>query len=287
MEIEDQAVEEETDGLFDGVEEETDDAALFTDDDPDGDDDPDDGDDPESDDDPDDSKVVAKAPDAPEDPGDPPAEDQTVEVTTFGEDGKGMQTHQVKNRKEWLALIRATEESGRNFSSTAQMLEAHAKVEDMESDRRNTKAEYDKKAEAFKTYQETQDQLQQELDAWQREMDFLVAEKALPKLTKAQQQLDWNVPANRKDPAIKAHYDLIQFMRTENDKRVQAGIKPLSSLVDAWEKLETQNLKLQKSKDKVAGVQARKKASSRVMGASSNPPMGKVKGEMVGSPGLF
>lgn len=115
------------------------------------------------------------------------------------------------------------------------------------------------------------------------EFDYLVSKKLLPEVAKEYKDADWSDPEVAKQPGVKEQVALLKYMTKENELRAKAKVKPMTSIVDAYNawKLETGKQE-EVDANKKAG-EARKAASSRVAGvAPSNQGLYVPKGIAVG-----
>lgn len=120
------------------------------------------------------------------------------------------------------------------------------------------------------------------------ELNYLVSRGDLPKISEADKKADWSDKEVQERPGIKEQRDLLAFMQKENGIREKAGLKPLTSVLDAFSawKLE-ESKKLQVETKKAAG-EARKNAGAKVSAASNNPSSAPApKGIAVGRVGAF
>lgn len=221
-----------------------------------------------------------------EDPGDYKPADYSFEVTL--KDGK---TVRVTTPEEAEKLA----DDPDNFETPKQLMDFINKQNKM---RINLDRDYEKWEANKKTFTEqleTETQRRETIDNFVGEFQYLVSKGKIPAVAKEYLDADWSDPEIAKQPGVKEQIALLNYMQKENEVRAKANVKPITSVVDAynaWREDEGEQEKANKAKEaeeaKKAAGEARKNASSRVAGVSpANQGTYVPKGIAVGNPHVF
>lgn len=221
-----------------------------------------------------------------EDPGDYKPADYSFEVTL--KDGK---TIKVTTPEEAEKLA----DDPDNFETPKQLMDFINKQNKMA---RNLERDYEKWETQKKTFTEqleTETQRRETIDTFVGEFQYLVSKGKLPAVAKEYLDADWSDPKVAEQPGVKEQIAILSYMEKENAIRAKAKVKPLTSIVDAynaWREDEGEQEKANKAKEdeeaKKAAGEARKVASSRVAGVSPASQGTYVpKGIAVGNPHVF
>ncbi len=221
-----------------------------------------------------------------DDPGDYQPADYSFEVTLAG--GK---TVKVTSPDEADKLA----DDPDNFETPKQLNDFLKKSLTMQHklDRDYEKWEAQKKT--FTEQLETETQRREAVDTIASEMSYLVDKGMMPKVDKQYIDADWSDPEVAKQPGVKEQIELLQYMVKENESRAKAKIKPLSSILDAYNawQLDAKHQKEEADRKKAeeehkAAGEARKQAGARVAGVSpSSQGTYTPKGIAVGNPNVF
>lgn len=131
-------------------------------------------------------------------------------------------------------------------------------------------------------------QRQEIVDAMTGEFEYLVGKGLLPEIDKQYLDADWSDPEVAKQPGVKEQNDLLNYMVKENTARAKAKVKPITSIVDAFNAWQLDSDRKKEDANKVAAGEARKVAGARVAGVSaSNQAPYVPKGIAVGNPNVF
>lgn len=152
----------------------------------------------------------------------------------------------------------------------------------MESKLESDKAEYDKKKTEFdeKTAENTAQQ--ESINNIASEITYLVSKGKLPKVDPQYLNADWTDKEVAEQPGIKEQVALLNYMRDENAAREKAGLKPISSAIDAWNAWQLEEKNSDESEANKQAAAARKAAGARISGSSPNPVNIAPKGIAVG-----
>jgi len=138
-------------------------------------------------------------------------------------------------------------------------------VQGLESDKsahEDAKTKFDEQATANKSRED-------QLNNWEAELNFLRTQGKLPKLTKEQLNSNWRDPESLKNPDIKAHVDLLDYMIAENKKLTEAGLPPMG-FREAHTQRENERIQEAIANRKKKSEDARKNAGGKVGGATNN-----------------
>lgn len=120
------------------------------------------------------------------------------------------------------------------------------------------------------------------------EFEYLEGKGLLPKVAPEFRDADWNDPHVAKQPGVKEQIELLSYMVKENKARAKAGVKPLSSAVDAYNSWQLDQDRKTKEKEQKEDGERRKSAGARVAGVSTAPAGSYVpKGIAVGNPNVL
>lgn len=213
------------------------------------------------------------------DPGEYKPADYSFEVTL--KDGKTVKVGTVDDA-ERIA------DDPDNFETPKQLMDFINKQNKM---RVSLDKDHDK-WEADKATYDTQAQEQaarvESMNTMVSEFEYLVAKKLIPSVAKEHKDADWSDPEVAKQPGVKEQTALLNYMVKENKARTKAGIKPLTSVVDAFNAWRQENGQAEAEQAHKEAGEARKAASARVAGVSaSNQAPYVPKGIAVGRTGVL
>lgn len=220
-------------------------------------------------------------PQLPDDPGEFTPQDRSFEVTVFDEEGKNPKVRKIASVDDWEALL----ETEPNLGSTLQAERAMRKASKMESGLEQDKKDYDDTKKTYDTALEAEQARVDTMNSWSAEVAYLESKGLLPPVAKELQDSDWTTPENSKQPGIKERSELMDYMYSENDSRVKAGLKPMTSLLDAFNAMQNDKGRQQAETDRKRQGEERKAAGSRVASSSAAPVSGAPKGISVGRGG--
>lgn len=216
-----------------------------------------------------------------EDPGEYKPADHSFEVTLA--DGK---SHKISTVEEAEKLA----EDADNFETPKQLLDFIRKSEKMERQLDKDYEKWEAQHETFTIQLETETQRREQVDSYVGEFSYLVGKGLLPKISAEDANADWvDAKTGRRTevashPGVKEQMALLDYMEKENGIRKEAGIKPLSSIVDAFNAWQLDTGRQKDEADTKAAGEARKAAASRVASVSpaAQPGVTAPKGIAVG-----
>jgi hypothetical protein len=221
-----------------------------------------------------------------EDPGDYQPANYSFEVTL--KDGK---TVKVSTPEEAEKLA----DDPDNFETPKQLMDFINKQNKMN---RNLDKDFDKWESQKKTFDEqsaAESERQQAVENYVNEFTYLMDKGLMPKIEEKYRDANWDDPEVAKQPGVREHVELLNYMAKENAARNKSKIKPLTSIVDAynaWQQDDGHKKAEAKRKEEEeahqAAGEARKSAGARVAGVSaSNQAPYVPKGIAVGRPNVF
>lgn len=217
-----------------------------------------------------------------EDPGEYVPKDYSFEVTTYDTDGKKPQKHKITSPEDWDDLLEGLGED-RNFGGNgAPLLKAQRLVTKMEGNQEHDKAEFEAKKQTYDEALAAETQRTETVNAMASELNYLVAKGKLPQIAKEFENADWTDPQVAKQAGVKEQLEVLSFMRDENAIRVKAGLKPMTSVIDAFNAWQLENSGKKADEAKAKAAQARKDAGAKVAAGSPNPVSVAPKGVKVG-----
>lgn len=179
------------------------------------------------------------------------------------------------------------EENADKFSAS-QILTVIKKSQKMESSLERDKEKWESDKAKFEEQTETENQRQETVNTFAAEFQYLVGKGLLPKVSDELQNANWEDPAVAKQPGVKEQLTVLNYLVKENKVRVKAGIKPLNSIVDAYNAWKNDDGEKKAEGARKAAGEARKAAGAKVAGVSSSQPTSSVpKGIAVGNPRAF
>ncbi len=212
------------------------------------------------------------------DPGVYEPKDYSFQVTLYDQDGQNPKPRTIKSIEDWEQIL----ETDPNLGNSLAVNRAFRQAQKMESGLERDKQDYDQKKQAFDQSKQQQEAQAAYTDQLQAELDYLVAQGDLPPIAKADKTADWSEPEIAKKEGVKAQMDLIRFMDQENKTRTKAGLKPMTSLIDAHNAKSRRDAKQQKSTTTAQHTQARRQAGARIASAAPAPVSSVPKGISVG-----
>lgn len=214
------------------------------------------------------------------DPGEFVPSDYSFDVTVYDAEGKNARTVNIQSPEQWDNLL-ATDPT---FDPAA-LSKAHRSASRMEIGQERDKADWTKQKEAYDQYSQEVSGKTQALETMASEIEYLVNKGDLPKVDAKYKEASWSDPEVAKQPGVKEQVALLNYMRRENSARTKAGLKPMTSILDAFNAFQIDNARKRNVETKkTAGVQ-RKEAGSRIAGTTPNPISIAPKGIAVGRAG--
>jgi hypothetical protein len=218
---------------------------------------------PEPDEEVEDAPVTPSVPD----PGEFTPGDYSFEVTTYNAEGQNGRTVKVNSLEQWEQLI----DTDPNFGSAGALLRAQRAATHMESSIDRDEREYKAKKAQFDEAAKGEQARTEAMGNMVSEMGYLEGKGYLPKVANQYKNADWSDPEVAKQNGVKEQIALLKYMRNENNSRIRAGLKPMTSVLDAYNAFELDNSRKGTETAKKAAGEARKAAGSRVASSSPNP----------------
>lgn len=186
-------------------------------------------------------------------------------------------------------------EDPENFETPKQLLDFINKTQTMRNKLDKDHEKWETEHTTFAQQLEQETQRRGNIEQFVSEFNYLIGKGLLPPVAKEYRDADWTDPEVAKQSGVKEQRALLDYFVKENKVRSVAKIKPLTSMVDAFNAWQ-QDEGRQKSEAKVkadaeakkAAGEARKAAGSRIAGVSSSQQGAYVpKGIAVGNPHVF
>jgi hypothetical protein len=214
-----------------------------------------------------------------EDPGEFKPQDYSFEIDIKGK------THKVDSAEKAAELA---EEFAEDLTAK-QLVSLVSKGSSIEGKQERDKDKWEAQKKEFDEQSSAQQERDQAITTMASEFDYLVNKGLLPKIANQYKNADWQDPLVSKQPGVKEQLELVNYMVKENEARNKAGLKPLTSVVDAYNAWQLdENRKKSENDDKQAGEQ-RKAAGARVAGVSpaAAGQVSSPKGISIGNPNVF
>jgi len=171
--------------------------------------------------------------------------------------------------------------------SAKDLIDFMRKANKMESGLENDKAKWESDVERYNSQSSAEKERQENISALASEIEYMISKGLLPTIAEEHKNANWSDPLVAKQPGVREQIELVNYMKKENDARVKAGVKPLSSMIDAFNAM-----KIEKGSKEATDVHERSARSRQAVGAkvsSVTPTDGAKypKGIAVGDPNIF
>lgn len=213
--------------------------------------------------------VVAEAPKA-LDPGTFTPSDYSFEVVSYDTDGKSPKTHKIKSIEQWDELL----DKDPNLGTAAALLKAQRAASKMETGLERDQREYDAKKAAYDGEKAEIAARQEATDTMVAEIGYLQGKGDLPEVAKKYVDADWSDPEIAKQPGVKEQLALLNYMRKENKARVAAKLKPMTSILDAFNAYQIDQARKGNVQRKQTAAVQRKAAGARIAATTPAPASG-------------
>lgn len=213
------------------------------------------------------------------DPGEYKPADYSFEVTL--KDGK---THKVGSPEEAEKLA----DDPDNFETPKQLMDFINKSQRMSAKLDRDHDKWTDQKQLFDSQTETETERMETVNNMAAEFEYLISKGLLPPVADEYKSVDWQNPEVRKQPGVKEQTQLLDYMIKENAAREKAGVRPLNSVIDAFNAWTLENGKSSAQESEKKAGEARKAAGARVAGVSPSQQVPYVpKGIAVGRTGIF
>lgn len=232
-----------------------------------------------------DEPVVEEVDDEPiatavQDPGEFQPQDYSFDVTVYDKEGKNGKTVTIDTPEKWYDLL----SDDTNLGDAKNLMKAQNSATLMQSKTEADKQKWEEKKKAYDDDQQSVQQREEATNTMGNEIAYLESKKELPSVEKKYIDADWSDPEVAKQPGIKERIELLDYMAKENKARAKAGLKMMTSVLDAHNAFRLDQSRKQASEQKKRSVERRKEAGARVAGTSPNPNVPAPKGIVVGRP---
>lgn len=216
-----------------------------------------------------------------EDPGEFTVPDVAFEVTVYDDEGKNGKTVKISSVDDWDNLL----DKDPNLGTAAALMKAQREATKMENKLDRAQEDWQKQKTEYESQMEVEQQRIDTTNAWVNEINYLVQSGDLPKVDAKYKDADWSDPEIAKQDGVKEQIELLKFMRNENKAREKASLKPITSVIDAFNAFERKSSKTKTTEQNKARGEARKAAGAKVAGVSPAPVSNAPKGVAVGRAG--
>lgn len=216
-----------------------------------------------------------------EDPGDFKPGDYSFEVKTS--DGKTVKISTPEEAEAFAAKL----DDDPSIVSASQFLALGRKTAAMEQRLEQDRKVWEDDKKKFDAQQEQGKAREKTTEQWGKEINYLRGTGKLPTITPEQSTADWSDPEVAKQSGIKEVMDVFKWMETENGRRVQAGLAPMQSFLDAYRghQEETREQQVKEEADKATKVRQTK--GGMVTGNAPHIPSNTPKNSIVGEGGTL
>lgn len=213
-----------------------------------------------------------------EDPGDFAPGDHSFEVTVYDEKGANPKAVKIASPEEWYKLM----ETEPNLGTSGAVAKAFSAASKMEREIDGEHKDWEKRKKEFEEATKAQEAREETVNLWVREMDYLAEQGEIPPMPADLKTANWSDPAVAKQPAVKAQIEILNYMRDENQRRAKVGLKPMTSVLDAYEGFARQRDRSAAATAKTTAAEARKAAGAKVAGSAPAPASAAPRGVSVG-----
>lgn len=218
-----------------------------------------------------------------DDPGEFVAKDYSFDVTLYDGEGKNGRVVNVTSPEQWDQLIAQDP----NFGNASALLKAQRSISRMDVNMERDRADWQKSKDEFEEYSQNVEQQSQALETMASEIEYLVGKGDLPRVANQFKNADWQDPEVAKQNGVKEQIELLSYMNKENKARLKAGLKPMSSVLDAYNAFQLDNTRRRASDGRTVAAKERKEAGARVAGTTPNPVNVAPRGIAVGRVGTM
>lgn len=214
-----------------------------------------------------------------QDPGDYVPADYSFEVTD--KDGKTVKISTPDEAEKFA-------DNDDNFQSAKDLKSFLSKSQKMESKLDRDYEKWEERHETFTKQLETETERRGTVANYESEFNYLATKGLIPKLSPELQVANWQDPEVAKNEDVKVYSDILNYLVEENKLRAKANVKPMTSIVDAYNAWQLDTNRQKAVDGRKAAGEARKAAGSRVAGTSPAQQAPYVpKGIAVGRTGIF
>jgi hypothetical protein len=213
------------------------------------------------------------------DPGEFVPNDYSFEVKTA--DGKTVKISTPEQADELLAKLDENPE----LMSASQFGILNRKTAIMESSIETERKVFEAEKAQYEAEQALVETREEVIQQWDKEIKYLANRGEIPVISDDKNTANWSDPEIAKDPAVKARVEIFKWMETENNKRIDAGLEPIKSVLDAHNAMQLEAMKNEAQTQEVKEKDTRRKRGAMVGGDSPYIPESNVKGSIIGEGG--
>lgn len=154
--------------------------------------------------------------------------------------------------------------------SAAQITKLLRRANNIDSKLEQAEKDYQSKKEAYQKQVEEENEREEMITTFAAEFDYLVSKGLIPEVPENLRNADWSDPSVSSQEGVKEQKEILDYMEKENRVRMKAGLKPLSSILDAFNAFQMETGRAKSKEDKEAEGEARKAAGARVAAPTNN-----------------
>lgn len=154
--------------------------------------------------------------------------------------------------------------------SAAQITKLLRRANNIDSKLEQAEKDYQSKKEAYQKQVEEENEREEMITTFAAEFDYLVSKGLIPEVPENLRNADWSDPSVSSQEGVKEQKEILDYMEKENRVRIKAGLKPLSSILDAFNAFQMEIGRAKSKEDKEAEGEARKAAGARVSAPTNN-----------------
>ena len=172
--------------------------------------------------------------------------------------------------------------------SVAQQMSLMRKTTAMENSQNKDLDKYQTQKDKYDSELKLDTERQENISNLANEIQYMITKGLLPAIDDAYKTADWSDPMVAKQPGVKEQIELVNYMTKENNERSKAGVKPFSSMIDAYNDMQREQGKDEKAEAKERSDKARKEVAGKSSAPSaSSTGIQAPKGIAVGNPNVF
>ena len=123
------------------------------------------------------------------------------------------------------------------------------------------------------------------IQQWDKEIKYLANSGEIPVISDKNNTANWADPEVAKDPAVKARTEIFKWMESENNKRLDAGLEPIKSVIDAHNAMQLEAMRNESRDIENKDKQTRRARGAMVGGDAPYVPEASKPGNIIGEGG--
>lgn len=155
-----------------------------------------------------------------------------------------------------------------NFQTAKDLKNFLSKSQRMESKLDHDYEKWEEKKQTFTQQLETETERRETVASYESEFNYLATKGLIPKLSAELRTADWQDPEIAKNQDVKIYSDILSYLVEENKLRANANVRPMTSIVDAYNAWQLDTTRQKAEDGKKAAGEARKTAGAKVSSGS-------------------